>query len=155
MNIPELIEIKKSNNVRGLFAKTLIKKGSVIFHFEGIIGDDAHSNSESLQIDDNKFLESTLKFDDCLNHSCNPNCYIDWKNLNLVALRDIQGGEEISFDYNTAEYDLINLVENCSFNCSCGSKKCIKEVKGYRYLTPEQKKRIQKFISPFLKRKFD
>lgn len=155
MGIPNSIEIKKSNSGNGLFARKLIKKGSVVFHFKGKIGDDAHTNPESLQIDENKFLESTLKFDDFLNHSCEPNCYIDWQNLNLVALKDIQIGEELTFDYNTAEYDLINMVQNCSFKCNCGSKNCIGEVRGFRYLSPEQKKQIQKFISPFLKKKFE
>ncbi len=41
MNVPNLIEIKKSNSGNGLFAKELIKKGSIIFHFEGKIDDDA------------------------------------------------------------------------------------------------------------------
>jgi len=99
MDTPDSVEIKESNG-NGLFAKKLIKKGSIIFHFDGKIGDDTHTNPESLQIDEDKFLESTLKFDDFLNHSCEPNCYIDWRNLNLVALRDIQIGEELSFDYN-------------------------------------------------------
>jgi len=154
MNVPDSIEIKKSNG-KGLFAKELIKKGSIVFHFDGKIGDDAHTNPESLQIDEDKFLESTAEFDNFLNHSCEANCHIDWENLNLVALKDIQIGEEITFDYNTAEYDLINMVENCSFKCSCGSKNCIGEIKGFRYLSPEQKKKIQKFISPFLKKKFE
>lgn len=155
MNVPNSIEIKKSNSGNGLFAKSSIKKGSIIFHFDGKIGDDAHTNSESLQIDEDKFLESTLKFDDFLNHSCEPNCYIDWQNMNLIALRDIQIGEELSFDYNTAEYDLINMVENCSFKCNCGSKNCVGEVKGFRYLSIEQKNKTQKFISPVLKKKFE
>ncbi len=138
-----------------MFTKKIIKKGEVVFHFNGKIDDDEHTNPESLQIDENKFLESTLKFDDFLNHSCEPNCYIDWQDLNLVALKDIQIGKELSFNYNTAEYDLINMVKNCSFKCNCGSKKCIGEIKGFRYLSLEQKNKIQKFISLFLKKKFE
>lgn len=154
MNVPDSIEIKKSNG-KGLFAKRLIKKGLIVFHFDGRIGDDAHTNPESLQINEDKFLESTDGFDNFLNNSCEPNCYIDWENLNLVALRDIKIGEEFSFYYNTAEYDLINMVKNCSFKCNCGSKDCIGEIRGFRYLSVEQKKKIQKFISPFLRKKFE
>ncbi|PIN86775.1 hypothetical protein COV19_03155 [Candidatus Woesearchaeota archaeon CG10_big_fil_rev_8_21_14_0_10_44_13] len=154
MRLPDSIEIRESDG-KGLFAKKSIKKGSIVFHFDGRIGDDAHTNPESLQIDEDKFLESTAKFDDFLNHSCEPNCYVDWHKLDLVALRDIKVGEELSFDYNTAEYDLIDMVKDCSFRCNCGSKNCIGEVRGFRYLTSEQKKRIRKFISPFLKKRFE
>lgn len=155
MYVPNLIKIKKTNKGAGLFTKNFIKKNSVIFHFDGKTGDDAHTNPESLQIDEDKFLESTLKFDDFLNHSCEPDCYIDWKNLNLVSLRDIHIDEELSFNYNTAEYDLINMIEYCGFKCKCNSKNCIGEVKGFRYLSFNQKKKIQKYCSPFLKKKFE
>ena len=155
MNLPDLIEIKKTSAGKGLFAKKGIKKNSIVFHFEGKIDDDAHTNPESLQIGEDQFLESSVKFDDFLNHSCEPDCYIDWQNLNLISLRDIQNGEELSFNYNTAEFDLINMDENCSFKCQCNSKNCIGEVKGFRYLSFEQKKKIQNFLSFYLQKKFE
>lgn len=89
-----------------------------------------------------------------MNHSCNPNCYIVWKTLNLVTLKDIQEDEELSYDYNISEYDLLD-IGNFSFKCKCGSKNCIGEIKGFKYLSPKQKNKIQKFISPFLKNKFE
>lgn len=157
MDIPPYIEIKKSFNEKGLFAKRIIKKGSELFHFNGEMMDSAHTNRiKSLQIDENKFLESTAetKFDDFLNHSCNPNCYIDWKTLNLLALKDIRKGEELSFNYNISEYDLLD-GGNFSFKCKCGSKNCLEEIRGFRYLSKEQKNKIKEFISPFLKNKLE
>ena len=155
MDIPPFIKIKKSHSGKGLFAKKIIKKGSKLFHFNGEIMDGAYTDRiKSLQIDEDKFLESTAesKFDDFLNHSCNPNCRIDWQTLNLTALKDIQKDEELSFDYNISEYDLLN-GGNFSFKCECGSKNCIGEVKGFKHLSLEQKNKIRKFISPFLKNK--
>ena len=35
---------------------------------------------------------------DFVNHSCEPNCWVVW-HLDLLAMRDIKKGEEISFDY--------------------------------------------------------
>ena len=155
MIVPNSIEIEKSNSGKGLFAKTIIKKGTIIFHFDGKIGDDAHTNPESLQIDEDKFLESTLKFDDFLNHSCEPNCYIDWQTLNLVALKDIQKGAELTYNYCTSDWDDVNLIQDCSFKCKCGSKNCMGKMRGFRYLSYKERKKIQKFISPFLKKKFE
>lgn len=156
MKIPEIIEIRKTTKKgEGLFASQPIKKGAVIFHFEGKPGDDAHTNPESLQIDEDKFLESTEKFDDFLNHSCNPNCYIGWDKLNLMSKRDIKKGEELTYNYCTSDWDDAGLLEDHSFKCKCGSKNCIGEMKGFKHLTFEQKKRIEKYISPFLKKKFN
>ena len=62
MIVPDSIEIKESNG-KGLFAKRLFKKESIVFHFDGKIGADAHTNPESFQIDEDKFLESTAGFD--------------------------------------------------------------------------------------------
>ena len=155
IQLPELIEIRDSGKGgKGLFARSPIGKCSIIFHFEGRIGDDAHTNDESLQIDDDTFLESTMKFDDFLNHSCEPNCFIDFATLNLVALRDIGEQEELTFNYNTSEYDAVNLIKDHSFKCRCGSENCTGEFKGFRWLSFEQKNEIRGFLSPFVKKKF-
>jgi SET domain-containing protein len=155
LQTPITVAIKKTNTKgRGLFATRPIRHGAVIFHFEGLRGDDAHTNAESLQIDDDAFLESTMKFDDFLNHSCEPNCFIDFEKLNLVALQNIQKGEELTFNYNTTEYDLVNLIEDCSFKCKCGSAACIGEIQGFKFLTLEQQKRVEKYLSPFLKKRY-
>ena len=154
MYIPDSIKIRKSHSGKGLFARKIIKKGENIFHFNGQMGDGNHTNAEALQIDEDKFLESTAKFDDFLNHSCDPNCCIDWQTLNLIASKDIQKNEELSFNYNISEYNLLDGGD-FTFKCNCGSKNCIGEIKGFKYLPQEQKEKIQKFISPFLKNKFE
>jgi hypothetical protein len=51
------------------------------------------------------------------NHSCHPNTV--YKGLNVIALRDIQVGEELTLDY--AQF----LDENIEpFKCTCGSSNC-------------------------------
>lgn len=69
----------------------------------------------------------------------------------LVALRDILAEEELSFNYNTTEYDLIN--QSCDFRCFCRSRGCLGEIMGFRYLYLEQKLALEGLLSPFLKRK--
>ena len=153
MQIPECIKIIKTENKgNGIIASRNIKKGENIFKFVGKLKPQEEANKEALQIDENLFLESTELFDDNLNHSCNPNCYIDFKNLNLIAKRDIEKGEELSFDYHTSEYDLIE--QECSFECHCGSENCIGEIKGFRFLSDEKKKEVLEFASPYIKKKY-
>lgn len=56
-----------------------------------------------------------------LNHSCTPNCEVEWdgRRLWIVAKRDIQAGEEITFNYG---YDLVDYRE---YPCRCGSAECV------------------------------
>jgi hypothetical protein len=61
-----------------------------------------------------------------LNHSCEPNA--KFENRDLVAIREIEATEQITFDYNTTEYDLAT-----PFECHCGSDNCCGVVRGYRW----------------------
>lgn len=52
-----------------------------------------------------------------INHDCEPNCYVDDRDkesLNLISLRDIKKGEEITMDYGYEE-----IYEDCQcYTCS-------------------------------------
>ena len=56
-----------------------------------------------------------------LNHSCDPNCeaWIEEKQIFLYSLRDIEPGEELTFDYG---FDLENYEDH---PCLCGSENCV------------------------------
>jgi D-alanine-D-alanine ligase len=59
------------------------------------------------------------------NHSCDPNTA--YAGLDVVALRDIARGEELTLDYaELCDGDMI------PFECRCGSPKCRGEVRGRR-----------------------
>jgi hypothetical protein len=51
------------------------------------------------------------------NHSCNPNT--GYAGLNLIALRDVQRGEELTVDYGG-----FGNAEAARFRCSCGAQNC-------------------------------
>ena len=59
------------------------------------------------------------------NHSCDPATYIDTENLQIIALRDISKGDELTFFYPSTEWEMIQ-----PFQCNCQAQNCIKEVKG-------------------------
>jgi len=140
---------------RGIVARRLIRKGEMIFKFVGqlVLRKEVRKPNAALQLGEDVFLESDGTVDESLNHSCNPNCYVNFKELTLVALKDIQSGQELTFDYNTSEYDLMD--QGCFFTCLCGSRNCIGEVKGFRYLSVGHKKKIEPFLSPFLEKKWE
>jgi uncharacterized protein len=81
-----------------------------------------------------------------MNHSCEPNCVIMGR-TKVVALRRIEPGEEVTFDYST------NVGwEGFSMACECGMKGCRKVVRSYGALPDELKGRYGACVSAFLLR---
>jgi hypothetical protein len=79
-----------------------------------------------------------------LNHACDPNAAISVGRL--LALRAIDAGEEITFDYNTTEYEMAE-----PFVCLCGN--CDgRTVAGFRHLDAVEQERLRPRLSDHLLR---
>lgn len=154
MDIPSCIQIvEQQNKGKSLLATEEIPPGRTLFDFKGIKKPLGVADPKALQVDEQTMLESTREFDDYVNHSCDPNTYVRFgKKIRLVSLRPIEPGEEVTFNYNTTEYDLID--QKVAFFCQCGSPICARNVRGYSYLSLEEKERIKKYLSPFLRTKY-
>lgn len=85
-----------------------------------------------MEVGDGVVFLPTGGFDDFLNHSCDPNCRLDYRpdgRVFLVALRDIAPGEELSFDYaTTTTSDGVEAFPDWCFKCLCGAPGCRGEV---------------------------
>ena len=59
-----------------------------------------------------------------INHSCEPNTYVRTENelRHVIALREIQAGEEITYDY------LLNCHGGVMWKCNCGKLNCRKNI---------------------------
>jgi len=77
------------------------------------------------------------------NHSCSPNAGIKGS-FEIVAMRDIKAGEEITWDYDMSE-DTFWCME-----CRCESPDCRGMVAGYRFLPPERRAQYEGYISDWL-----
>jgi SET domain-containing protein len=64
-----------------------------------------------------------------INHSCAPNCeaHVEAGEVWMMALRDIQLGEEITFNYG---YDLEDYRDH---PCSCGGASCVGYIVGEQF----------------------
>jgi hypothetical protein len=134
------VEMKRSKGYKGLYARKDIIAGSVIFVLKGRIS--GRGNKYSVELSRGKHLDFPLtrKPNDHLdyawqyvNHSCEPNGYVNAAELSFCALRDIGEGEEITFNYLTTEYELAS-----PFLCECPSPKCFGLIRGYKFMTAEQ-----------------
>jgi len=86
---------------------------------------------------------------DFINHSCDPNLGLRGQ-ITLVALRDIEAGEEVCFDYAMTDctpYD--------EFECHCGSASCRGTVRGDDWKLPELWAKYAGYFSPYLQRRID
>lgn len=150
MYISDKLWIKGTEQGKSLHTLADVIKDEVLFEFEQRFLD--HPTRTSLQIEENKHQESTNPdaLENFLNHSCNPNGYINFEDLTYRAMRDIEDGEEITFDYLTTEYELSN-----PFKCECGSENCRGQIKGFKYLPLDEKRKLEPYLSPYLKKKLE
>jgi hypothetical protein len=153
--IPENIDLRTTKKKgKGLFAKTSFILGQKVFSLSTKlkIRPNFMASPMAIQIDDDSYIDTDKTvFWHFINHSCNPNCKVDLEQMSIIAVKKIAKGEEMSFNYNTTEFDL--LSKNESFDCYCGFKNCVKIVKGFRHLSRKQKISIASLLIPYTKRK--
>lgn len=142
----------------GVFATAPISGGTTVAAFGGSVCDRAEldtlseaQRTHSIQIDDDLFMVGSEAFEpaDYFNHCCEPNAGIVG-NILVVAMRDIDAGEEICFDYamcDAADYD--------EFDCACGAPGCRGVVTGADWKLPELRDRYAGWRSTYLQRRLD
>ncbi len=155
MKFPNHVKIQKiPNKGKGLVSTKIIKKNSIVLQFdEGVtIRPNSKASKTAIQIDEDSFLDSNPKqIRDFLNHSCDPTVRIDFNKMACIAIKNIYKKDEITFHYSTTEYDL--KIKKEDFRCFCGTKNCIGQVKGFKYLSQSQKQKIKNLLTPYLLRK--
>ena len=74
--------------------------------------------NERYSIDGNT-LKNTARY---INHSCDPNCQTEQfgNTIWIVALKDIQAGEELTYNYGYDDEDYEDSPCNCGANNCCG-----------------------------------
>lgn len=127
---------------RGLIAHKLIREGEVISRLEpnqphyaisDVLTWSQEEQDELLhyayQCSETHYVceQGSERF---MNHSCDPNTW--WLDDDtVIARRDIQPGEEITYDYAMTE-----IVVDFQMECSCGSPKCRGIITNRDYLIP-------------------
>ena len=136
---------------KGVFAARRIELGELVWDYSGDekwIGDiPKRVWRYCFQVDYDKYVVpengSAGWF---MNHSCEPNCLIMGR-TRLVALRRIEAGEEVTFDYST------NVGwAGFAMRCRCGSRACRNVVRSYAFLPAELKGHYGACVSAFLLR---
>jgi SET domain-containing protein len=127
---PDHLVIRRSKiDSEGCYATAPLKKGAVIVEYTGpritikqadALYDD-HPSTYLFGLTDGKHVIDGHGVAAFINHSCSPNCEADeikgrvW----ITATRDIEAGEELTYDYNLYDGDLDDPSP-----CFCGAPNC-------------------------------
>ncbi|MDE1828596.1 MAG: SET domain-containing protein [Candidatus Micrarchaeota archaeon] len=163
----KIVKIGKSKiSGKGIFATKDIRKGQLIFVMKGEritfkqmvkrVNQGAERGSDPLQIGAKTYLDLD-EFSRVFNHSCNPNSFIRGKD-ELVSIRNIKSGEEITFDYSsTMDDNYQNASRGIWTNrCRCGATNCRGSVDQFRFL-PKRRREFylkNKYAPDFILKKF-
>jgi hypothetical protein len=150
---PPIIVRDSSVHGRGVFATRRIEKGERIIEYLGerVSHDEADRRYENKDendshtflfiVDSKTVIDAGVEGNDArfFNHSCNPNCesIVENRRVFIEALRVIEPGEEMTYDYQLykEEDDPENIDE--VFACHCGFEQC----RGTMLWPPEPKKK--------------
>jgi SET domain-containing protein len=125
---------------RGVFARRLIHEDETVCEYKGEIiseAEVAHRYPEDMEGLNHTFVfgvEHDHNIDGgakgniarWINHSCAPNCdtYEKDKRIFVRAIRDIQPGEELFYDYAIEAGDPLIKAVKARWPCWCGAKRC-------------------------------
>jgi len=124
----------------GAFATERIPSGTRLIEYAGerltpAQADARYPDDESerhhtylFAIDDDIVVDAAVDGNDArfINHSCDPNCdaVIDDNRIWIETIRDVEPGEELSYDYAYVLDERHTPAAKKRFPCHCGSVKC-------------------------------
>lgn len=125
---------------RGAFATQRIRKGTRIIEYTGERispdegdrrYDDKHSPDSPVllfTVDKRMVIDAGVGGNEArfINHSCDPNCepVIESRRVFIEAIRTIQPGEELTYDYNLTREGTDDKETEMEYACHCGAANC-------------------------------
>lgn len=124
MTHPSIYVRDSATHGMGVFTRARIEAGERILACGGkrVKAADVPPDARAIQVDVDEYLveiPGEPVFDDYFNHSCEPNVGFVDGTPTAYALRAIEPGEELTFDYSTAMNE-----PGWELPCRCGTKSC-------------------------------
>ncbi|HMD00636.1 MAG TPA: SET domain-containing protein-lysine N-methyltransferase, partial [Ferruginibacter sp.] len=109
---------------KSLHATVSFSPGDVICPFSAGITQD-HPTYLTVQIGTSTHITLMPEFLQYINHSCEPNVFFDTTAMELVCLRPLEQGDELTFFYPSTEWEMAQ-----PFVCNCGTPSCLQLING-------------------------
>jgi hypothetical protein len=132
----------KGSGQHFLSASKTFKIGEVVCSFNAKSVSDTPTYL-TVQVSNDKHITLYPEFLQYINHSCVPNVFFDTERMELICIRDIHPGDEITFFYPSTEWEMAQ-----PFLCQCGNPECLQIIQGAAFL-PENlmnRHRVTRFI---------
>jgi len=123
----------------GAFATERIAKGTRLIEYTGermtpeeadrrYPDSDERHHTYLFAIDDDVVIDAAVGGNEArfLNHSCEPNCdaVIDERRIFIEAIREIEPGEELTYDYAYVLDERHTPAAKRRYPCTCGAARC-------------------------------
>jgi uncharacterized protein len=130
------IEVRESGvHGRGVYAVQFISEGTRIIEYTGervswetAPDDEDNPHTFNFGLENGDVINPEVGGNDArwINHSCDPNCEAveEDDRIFIYAVRDIQAGEELLYDYHMELDEPITKSAKEKFACHCGASNC-------------------------------
>jgi len=146
---------------KAVFAATRFTEGDILLEFTGrrLPADQVPSlmqgpSDRFVQVTPDHYMGPSGQLDDLVNHSCAPNAGLRFSDAGvfLVAVRAIEAGEEIAWDYSTTLRE-----SNWRMLCQCKATGCRRVIGDFETLDAERQEwfRARNLVAPYLRRRDD
>ncbi len=134
--------LNTSTNQKSLHATVAIQPGDVISKFYAGLT-QAYATYLTVQTGVDTHITLQPEFLQYINHSCAPNVFFNTDTMELMALKELQPGDELTFFYPSTEWDMSQ-----PFVCNCKSADCLQLINGASHLDNStlNKYRLTNFI---------
>jgi hypothetical protein len=145
----DIAEVRQAadSGAKSLHAKQSFQPGDVLskFYPEAILSTATYL---TIQLDEKEHINILPEYLRYTNHSCSPNIFFDTASLEVICVRPVKVGEEMTFFYPSSEWDMAQ-----PFDCCCGSSECLGTIQGAKYLADDVLKnyKLTDFIQQQLK----
>ena len=135
------IQVRRSGvHGKGVFALQDIGEGETIVEYKGEViswdeAQDRHPHDPSdpnhtfyFHVNADRVIDGGVNGNSArwINHSCDGNCEADERDgrIFIVALRNIEAGEELNYDYGLIIEERYTPKLKAEYSCWCGNKNC-------------------------------
>lgn len=129
-------------NQKSLNATVVMQPGKVICTFNAGIT-QTYATYLTVQTGVDTHITLQPEFLQYINHSCDPTVFFDTTTMELICLKPLQPGDELTFFYPSTEWEMSQ-----PFVCNCKSDNCLQLINGAAHLdkTTLQNYRLTDFI---------